>query len=1025
MRKSIVGIALLGIFMGTTAGLVAAATYTVTSTADTTDPGTLRTAINTANGNSGTDTIQINAGPIAAASSLPSITDPVIIEGNGATITASGNYVLFTLASGSSGSQIRQLVLINTTASGTAIRVESDNNVIQTCRVGLDWINTPSQGFSYGMHLLGQGNLVGGNGLSGQGNLVSRNGDGIRLEGSNNTVCGNLIGLSSDQTTDQGNNNGIMIRLSMGNRIGLPVAGWGNVICGNDNYGLGTYRDQGTVIQNNSVGLNLSGTAIPNDQGIYLWQAGGAQVGGDSNALQGNVVSSNSQSGIYLSETSSGNTVCGNIVGLTADQTQPRSNNISGIRVSGSGNAIGLPISGWGNVVSGNSNYGIWVLQARGAKVRNNLVGLNAAGASLSNGYGIYVWGSGGNQIGGNSSSTEGNCVSGNSNGGITLSGASTGNTICGNVVGLTPNQALARSNGLTGIHSEQVSGNRIGLPIAGWGNVISGNDNYGIYLNDAVGEKVQNNIIGLNASENAMSNGYGIQIWAGAGNLIGGNSQTREGNLISGNQSYGVSIVNSQGNSVCGNILGLNAAQTQARTNTGTSIALGNAQGTYIGRPISGWGNVIAGGSDYGISMQNSNNTLIQNNLIGLNSAGLAFGNDYGIRAQDSNNIQIGGVANAGRYESNTISDNGTAIYLVASANNTISGNFINTDLTGSTQVVDSAETLTMDLWGCYGNLIGGLNTDANRRANVVCGRVEGIRFRGASGGNTLTGNFIGVLANGSLPAQPYTTSVNLTDSSHDNLIGENNGQGNLVAGTGTGVVINGAATVNNTVWGNTIAAFSSKGISLEAGGNNSKAAPVVAAADGLVVQGSGVAAGDRVEVFLAESRPGSAGGSLRFLGAVTANAAATPVWSLNVLTVNGEYVCATSSEGKNTSEFSLNVISTGPTATPTATFTATPLATATLTPTPARAATAGRRMIAVPNPGRGQITFRIDQAPSQRLVVQVYNLNGERVATLQGETNASQVVWDCQGLAPGIYLARIWVDGQDWGKLKVAVLK
>lgn len=1027
MRKILVGV-LSWIFLWIVPVLPTfAATYTVTSTADTTDPGTLRTAINNANANTGTDTIQINVGPIAAASSLPTITDSVIIEGNGATITASGDYVLFNLATGSNGSQVRQLILTNTsTRNGTAIQVDSNNNMIQNCRVGLDWNSTPGQGFSCGIHLLGQGNLVGGNRLALQGNLVSRNSEGILLEGSNNTICGNLIGLSSDQTTDQGNNNGVMIVQSTGNRVGLPIAGWGNVICGNDNYGVGTYRDQGTIIQNNLVGLNDSGTAIANNQGIYLWEAGGALVGGNANALQGNVASGNSQFGIRLNESSCGNTICGNVVGLTADQTQARANSLGGIRLSGLGNMVGLPVSGWGNVVSGNGNYGIECSSSSLGKVRNNLIGLNSSGTAMGNDLGVRLTSAAGNQIGGNSDALEGNCISGNTNPGIRLTGGSTGNTIGGNVIGLTPNQTQARSNGLAGIESNQVSGNRVGLPIAGWGNVISGNDNYGIYLNDSIGEKVQNNSIGLNASEIPIRNGYGIQVWAGAGNLIGGNSLAREGNLISGNQSYGVNIVNSQGNSVCGNIIGLNAAQTQARTNTGTGVSLTSAGGTSIGRPIAGWGNVIAGGSDYGIHLDTSSGTLIQNNLIGLSSSGAVFGNDFGIRLANSNSNQIGGVANTGRYESNVISGNGTSIYLVASANNTLCGNFINTNLAGTAQVVDPGEMLTMDLWGCYGNLIGGLNTDSNNlHANVICGRGVGIRLRGSSAGNSLTGNWVGVLANNALPAQGYTTSVEVIDSAHDNLIGENNGQGNLVAGTATGVVINGAATVNNTVWGNTIAAFSSKGISLLSGGNNSKAAPVIQVADGSVVQGVSDAANDRVEVFLAEPRPGQAGGSLRFLGAVTANAAATPVWSLDVFTVGGEYVCATSSQGKNTSEFSLNVISTGPTATPTATFTATPLATATLTPTPARAATAGRRMIAVPNPGRGQITFRIDRTPSQRLVVQVYNLNGERVAALQGETSASQVVWDCQGMAPGVYLAQIWVDGQDWGKLKVAVLK
>lgn len=1019
MRRVQLGLLSMAVFLGISVLQSSAAVYTVTSTADTTDPGTLRTAINDANANAGADIIQINVSPFSVASSLPSITGPVTLAGSGATLTASGDYVLLTLGSGSSGSLIWNLVLTNTSNNGTAIRVESNNNVIRSCRVGLDWNNTPNQGFTNGIRVVGQGNLIGGNRLSSQGNLVARNQYGILVEGSSNTVCGNLVGLSSDQSTDQGNNNGVTIIQSTGNRVGLPLAGWGNVICGNDNYGLSTSQDHGTIIQNNLVGLNDSGTAIANNQGIYLYEAGGDLVGGDSSALQGNVASGNSQFGIRLNSSSYGNSICGNVVGLTADQTQMRSNR-DGIQLSGSGNMVGLPIAGWGNVVSGNGNTGIAVYSSKGGKVRNNLVGLNLSGTVLGNRIGLDVNSSGGNQIGGNSSALEGNCISSNTGGGIQIINGSTGNTISGNVIGLTPDQSQRRSNGMAGIESNRGFGNRIGLPIAGWGNVISGNDNYGIWLLNSNGEKVQNNIVGLNASGTPLENGYGIHVWGGGGNLVGGNSQAQEGNLVSGNDSYGVRVTNSQGNSVCGNVVGLNAAQTEARPN-GTDIFLENTAGNRIGLPIAGWGNVIAGGSEYGLHVDTSSGTLIRNNIIGLSGGGAAFGNEFGIFMDASSGNQIGGSANAGQYESNVISGNETSLYLVSSANNTISGNYINTNLAGTEQIVNGSGTLTMDLWGSYGNLIGGFNTDANRRANVICGRVEGIRFRGNSGGNTLTGNFIGVLANGSLPAQQYTTSVNLTDGSHDNLIGENNGQGNLVAGTATGVVVNGASVVNNAVWGNSICAFSAKGISLESGGNNSQPAPVIQAADGVVIQGISGAANDRVEVFLAEARPGQAGGSLRYIGAAIANASPTPGWSLSALTVNGEYVCATSSQGMNTSEFSMNVISTGPTATPTATPTNTPLPAGTTTPIPL----GSHRLLAVPNPGRGLITFRVNTAPSQSLVVRIYNLVGEQVAELQGEARASQAVWNCGDAAPGVYLAKLWVDGREWGKLKVAVLK
>jgi hypothetical protein len=57
----------------------------------------------------------------------------------------------------------------------------------------------------------------------------------------------------------------------------------------------------------------------------------------------------------------------------------------------------------------------------------------------------------------------------------------------------------------------------------------------------------------------------------------------------------------------------------------------------------------------------------------------------------------------------------------------------------------------------------------------------------------------------------------------------------------------------------------------------------------------------------------------------------------------------------------------------------------------------------------------------------VQLTNLNGETVATVTDSLPAGRgvVAWDCHGVAPGLYIARILMDGKEIGMCKVAVVR
>jgi parallel beta-helix repeat protein len=1157
-------------------GSVFAATYSVTDSADTTNPNTLRWAITQANGNAGPDTIMLSTqATYSVGTSLPTILDQVTINGMANTVQATGSFVLFHLGAGSDGSLFQYLIMNNTSdGQGEAILIQSNNNVIQTNIIGTDWTDSTTVGFQYGIEVDGSSNMIGGNGPAGEGNFISGNSTGIRMiGGTGNSVCGNTVGLDVDGTVAVANSTGVRINSgTSGNRVGLPISGWGNIIAGNNSYGITIYASDNHVVQGNLIGLNSSSVAFSNGDGMYIWGSDSNLIGGNSQANAGNVISGNSSRGIRLVNDSNNNSICGNVIGLSIDQTQDRGNGDTGIYMyDADGTVVGAPATGWGNVIAGNSNYGIYSSDSEYLLIQNNLIGLNSSETAFSNNYGIEFTNSTNSIIGGNSQANAGNVISGNSGVGIYMVSGSSGNSICGNIIGLSSNQSMDRGNNSHGIYLSSSPNNIIGAPTAGWGNVVSGND-YGLRLTNSGSNKIQNNIIGLNTSGVTYPNNKGINAYNSPDNMIGGYSAT-EGNVISGNSGNGIDLYNdSDGNSVCGNVIGLSSDQSQNKGNGSHGIDIGAAGNNFIGLPTVGWGNVISANGSYGIDCGSTGNNVIQNNLIGTNSSGADFGNsDGGVNVESSNynliggdgtasegnvisgnsnvgvlivsgagnsicgnniglspdqsgsltnyqgiqvsssgnmigvpiagwgnvisgntygldldgvsnvkiqnniiglnasgamrqntysgidvetsqGVLIGGRLNANLYERNVISGNAyEGIQFGGASANTISGNYINTSLDGNAMIADAGENHALNIQGA-GNLIGGSNLDSNNlRGNIICGRNVGVNLNQSNAnGNTVVGNWINRLADGSVPGTGIITGVLVNSNSHDNLIGlPATGQGNLIAGVTTGIQVDSAGSVNNGIYGNTITSFSANGISLTNSGNSSKAEPVITSAVGTAISGTSSGATDLIEIFAAEPGAGQ-GGSLRYLGSAVA---AGSTWSTTVVSVGGEWLCATGSDGSNnTSGFSNNYQNTGPTPTPTATPSSTPTATVTptvtdtpvlsstptvtVTPTATASSTAtseveidfgGNKTLAYPNPGKNQVTFALDTDAGGEVLIHVYNLGGECIAKIE-ETIAAgdaRIVWRCPNVATGLYIVRIKVDSKEWEKIKIAIAK
>src|SRR6185436_5119975 len=189
-------------------------------------------------------------------------------------------------------------------------------------------------------------------------------------------------------------------------------------------------------------------------------------IGGVSVAAR-NVISGNRQEGLLLLTNSAGNRIQGNYIGVTASGTGRLGNAFQGVAVNSAAfNLIGGPAAGAGNVISGNTNIGIWFFGASGSNnvVQGNLIGTDATGnATIGNSSSGMRVESPANLIGGGAAGA-GNVISGNALIGIwLLNSTAAGNLIQGNLIGTAISGTSALGNVNEGISITDGANNRIG----------------------------------------------------------------------------------------------------------------------------------------------------------------------------------------------------------------------------------------------------------------------------------------------------------------------------------------------------------------------------------------------------------------------------------------------------------------------------------------------------------------------------------------------------------------------------------
>jgi hypothetical protein len=660
--------------------LSSAATYTVTSNL-TIGPGTLAQAISDANSNPGPDDIEFAiTGVIVLAAPLPGLSDDgtrilgesaADVDPFGPDIEIQGLPTFNGLELSGSNCEVRGLHL-NGFDIGIWIRSGATNNSVGApgSRSG-NWI----VGNATGVLLQGTGcvqnrvannriaantghgvwlrsgawrNTIGGSN-PGTGNLVSANGGhGILLETFNdpgttepnvrlNRVIGNIVGMDSTGTLDEGNGrDGVRLAspAPMGD-VSRNVCR-ANLVSGN---GANGFTLEGGMVFADTINANWIGVdstaaaAASNDSAGVAIRAGAHenQIG------PADLISGNRGDGVVISNPGSDlNLVRDETIGLDLAGAAPLGNGANGVLLEDNSSSTMVTRC----LVGGNLGNGVLIIQSDSNTVRECQVGVDRTGKSgLPNADNVDEGGivvdvgasyndiGPGNHVAGHADSSQfGICVR-NDNASF--------NHVFGNLVGLEVDQAYPLPN-YDGILNYSASSNTYGP-----GNTSSGNTRYGIHVLGGTSLEIIGNRVGTNAAGlAAFPNRSGVAL-LGLTSTVGGSRTLGQGNLISGNTYFGITC-NSYGFSLYqfhhieGNDIGLDSAGNPLGNGSGGIWLGSNFWNNYVGDHLASSTdryNRIAHNGAYGVLVGESGsprgaigNRILSNRIWGHATAGIAL---------------------------------------------------------------------------------------------------------------------------------------------------------------------------------------------------------------------------------------------------------------------------------------------------------------------------------------------------------------------------------------------------------------
>lgn len=372
----------------------------------------------------------------------------------------------------------------------------------------------------------------------------------------------------------------------IGNNLNADENYYSNYIYNNQSMGINIYKSLNNTVVNNVVGLDSTQSASPNgENGINIIKGGGHTIGGniytnsnnDENnptgsentippvfvrPLLGNLISCNGKNGIKMCQ-SINNYIMGNFVGTDHRGVAPLGNKNNGIYILKCSHTqiVGCSVPTnpfvYYNVLSGNEKAGLMVTDSKCTLIQGNFMGIGADNlTAVPNQYGLVV--------------------NGNSN-----------HTVVGGIIPL--------------------------------GNVISGNNSYGVWLTDNISDFVSfNTFCGLRAFGTVLGNEVGFMIDHKANHI------TLRTNVISGNRTNGLHIIGHVYKmEITSNIIGLNTNGIGPIPNEHSGIYIGeNAKNISFGIDISSVIplNSISGNLKYGVHIGGqATDITMYNTNIGL----------------------------------------------------------------------------------------------------------------------------------------------------------------------------------------------------------------------------------------------------------------------------------------------------------------------------------------------------------------------------------------------------------------------
>ena len=691
----VAGVVCGGVFWRWAETTAYAATFVVNTTADSDDGVcssaasgcTLREAINAANASAGEDTINFNipgtgVKTIQLNSELPAINGLLTINGYS-----------------QPGAQINML---HPSATGTSAILLIE--LVGGYRGGDCCAET-------GLHLAGGGNSI-------RGLVMNRfNGTAIAINSNENVIQGNFIGTDPDGTRALGNSIGI--NSDGKNVIGGILVGDRNLISGNRQDGIQANGDEAPVstqMRNNLIGTASDGvTPLGNLRGIFLFDASNTDT-------RGNIIAFNYKEGIRV-QTSTDNTIIANsihsngglgidLVGGTEDSSSVTANdagdadtganNLQNFPVINSVSIAGPDAIGIQATLSSTPNTAFTVTfysnrscdpsgHGEGEKVTDvsQTVTTNASGnvtfsvISFVNGHiGPFLTATAIDPSGNTSEFSP--CFANVTSTFTVNSSADTDDGVC-NVTNCTLREAIKASNA-------ELDLNKINFNIPGAGvRTIAPTSE----LPQIFGPVIIDGYTQPGSSPNTLVDGdnavllielNGANAGGGVGLALEGGSSVVRGLVINRFSSgSGIAISMTGGNVVAGNFIGTDQTGASALGNVvGIAVV---SEANRIGGLLPRDRNVISGNNHYGVDIvtTSARANVVQGNFIGITATGTAALANVleGVRITASWFNTVGGTAAGAR---NVISGNGGngVMALAANSNNLVQGNFIGTDVTG-----------------------------------------------------------------------------------------------------------------------------------------------------------------------------------------------------------------------------------------------------------------------------------------------------------------------------------------------------